>query len=187
MISGDFWQGARNYKTVHTTRTRDTTPVEERETCIHCKTGHVETISHMLRDCPAWSRQRKIIWNRIILSDSHTDKLLGVLHRVDLQRDNHFNRGLPVIAQSIQTHELSVYEKIVKGLSKTKDDLTQIACFMQLIQSRRANQRKVSLRNKPKNKKSKGTTGPNELNQPKVTAYFAKKTSSQGEDSVGPT
>ena len=187
MMSGDFWQGARNFKTVHTHRTRDTTPVEERETCIHCNTGHVETISHMLRDCPAWNRQRKIVWNRIILSDYHMDKLLKVLHRVDLETDNYINRDVPFRAQAMQAHELSAYEKYIKVLSTTKDALTQIACYMQLIHPRRANQRRISMKGKPKTKKINGITGPNEPKQPKVTDFFAKKAGSQGDNPVGPT
>jgi hypothetical protein len=141
----------------------------------------------MLRDCPAWNRQRKIVWNRIILSDYHMDKLLKVLHRVDLETDNYINRDVPFRAQAMQAHELSAYEKYIKVLSTTKDALTQIACYMQLIHPRRANQRRISMKGKPKTKKINGITGPNEPKQPKVTDFFAKKAGSQGDNPVGLT
>lgn len=175
IITGSFWQGARNYKTANPKKSPDVAP-EDRKGCIHCKSHHVETISHMIRDCPAWSRQRKLIWNRYILSPTHADKILRTLHRKSLIIDNEANINTPISTGPILNHEMTSYEKIIQNISMAKCTLTKVACFLQLIHPRRANQRKQSMYEQNPTLPSTSKMPKDLAGTRKISSYFAKST-----------
>lgn len=171
IMTGNYWTGHRNFLVQKSKLPNDTNHEETRHyKCIHCKSDHCETTTHILRDCPAWSRARKLIWKKACLSDSHTETLLKVLHKDSIIQNNQINESKQMARMPQPTHKKTPYEKMIQTIATQKDELVKIACFFQLINHIRSNQRRIDLR--PPDQKSQRSQKPSTNGRRKITEYF---------------
>lgn len=140
IISGTFYNG-RRLRNIQTTMNRPAEHIPH-ELCIHCNSGHQETISHMIGSCQSWDRQRKIIWGKSKLGKAKLDPILKTLLKPAFDIENRHNLGLQVLRGNQPDREISFYEKHIQNIAANIHPFSKIAAFLQLIGPKRRKERK---------------------------------------------